>query len=77
MNKIIIKSAINLKLFTIVITYHLSMNHAILSKLVDELKNIFSLLKMNLYLFIKKYNYFMEKIILNKMKYILKHLIIY
>jgi len=58
MNKIIIKSAINLKLFTIVITYHLSMNPAILSKLVDELKNIFSLLKMNLYLFIKKIQLF-------------------
>ena len=58
MNKIIVKSAINLKLFAIVITYHLSMNPAILSKLVDELKNIFSLLKMNLYLFIKKIQLF-------------------
>ena len=58
MNKVIIKSAINLKLFTIVITYHLSMNPAILSKLIDELKNIFSLSKMNLYLFIKKIQLF-------------------
>jgi TFIIF-interacting CTD phosphatase-like protein len=58
MNKIIIKSAINLKLFTIVITYHLSMNPTILTKLVEELKNIFSLLKMNLYLFIKKIQLF-------------------
>ena len=58
MNKVIIKSAINLKLFTIVITYHLSMKPAILSKLIDELKNIFSLSKMNLYLFIKKIQLF-------------------
>ena len=58
MNKVIIKSAINLKLLTIVITYHLSMNPAILSKLIDELKNIFTLSKMNLYLFIKKIQLF-------------------
>ena len=58
MNKVIIKSAINLKLFTIVITYHLSMNPALLGKLIDELKNIFSLSKMNLYLFIKKIQLF-------------------
>ena len=62
MNKIIIKSAVNLKLFTIVITYHLSMNPAILNKLVDELKNIFSLLKINLYLFIKKIQLFYGEI---------------
>ena len=58
MNKVIIKSAINLKLLAIVITYHLSMNPAILSKLIDELKNIFTLSKMNLYLFIKKIQLF-------------------
>ena len=58
MNKIIIKSAINLKLFAIVITYHLSMNPELLSKLVDELKNIFALSKLNLYLFIKKIQLF-------------------
>ena len=58
MNKVIIKSAINLKLLSIVITYHLSMNPVFLNKLVDELKNIFSLCKMNLYLFIKKIQLF-------------------
>ena len=58
MNKIIIKSALNLKLLTIVITYHLSMNPNLLTKLVDELKNIFALSKMNLYLFIKKIQLF-------------------
>ena len=58
MNKVIIKSAINLKLFTIVITYHLSMNPEFLVKLVDELKNIYTLSKLNLYLFIKKIKLF-------------------
>ena len=42
MNKVIIKSSINLKLFAIIITYHLSLNPALLNKLIKELKNIFS-----------------------------------
>ena len=58
MNKVIIKSSINLKLFTIIITYHLSLNPALLNKLIKELQNIFSLLKINLYLFIKKIQLF-------------------
>ena len=53
-NRLIIQSAINLKLFIIMITYHLSLNPNLLLKLIDELKFIFSLLKQNLYLFIKK-----------------------
>ena len=57
-NKTIIQSAINLKLFAIIITYHLSMNPVLLTKLLDELKEIFSLAKMNLYLFIKKIQLF-------------------
>ena len=52
--KILIQSAINLKLFTIVITYHLSMNIRMLSDVLLYLKNIYSLLKLNLYLLIKK-----------------------
>ena len=52
--RILIQSAINLKLFTIVITYHLSMNVHMLSDVLLYLKNIYSLLKLNLYLFIKK-----------------------
>ena len=58
MNKIIIKSAINLELLTIVITYHLSLNPVLLNKLIKELKNIISLAKINLYLFIKKIQLF-------------------
>ena len=36
------------------ITYHLSLNQNLFLKMVEELKFIFSLLKQNLYLFIKK-----------------------
>ena len=36
------------------ITYHLSLNQNLILKLLDDLKLIFSLLKQNLYLFIKK-----------------------
>jgi hypothetical protein len=58
MNKVIIRSAINLELFTIVIIYHLSLNPVLLNKLINELKNIISLAKKNLYLFIKKIQLF-------------------
>ena len=57
-NKVIIKSAINLILYTIIISYHLSMNPSYLKKLNKKLKNIFSLCKLNLYLFIKKIQLF-------------------
>ena len=53
-NRLIIQSAINLKLFIIMITYHLSLNPNLLIKLLDDLKFIYSSLKQNLYLFIKK-----------------------
>ena len=56
--RILIQSAINLKLFTIVMTYHLSMNIRMLSDVLLHLKNIYSLLKLNLYLFIKKLQIF-------------------
>ena len=58
MNKVIIKSAINLILYTIIILYHSSLNPAFLKKLNQKLKNIFSLSKLNLYLFIKKIQLF-------------------
>ena len=57
-NRIIIQSAINLNLLTIMITYHLSINPTIIINLLDDLKIIYSLLKQNLYLFIKKMNIF-------------------
>ena len=52
--RILIQSAINLKLLTIVMTYHLSMNLNMLSEINIFLKNIYFLLKNNLYLLIKK-----------------------
>ena len=69
-NRIIIQSAINLKLFIIMITYHLSINPPMIIKLLDDLKLIYSLLKQNLYLLIKKLNIFYgEAFILQNEKY--------
>ena len=62
MNKVIIKSAINLQLFSIIIAYHLSINPSLLNKLLNEIKKIFSLSKNNLFLFVKKIElYYGEK----------------
>ena len=62
MNKVIIKSAINLQLFSIIISYHLSLNPALLNKLLNELKNILNLTKINLFLFVRKIQiYYGEK----------------
>ena len=61
-NKVIIKSAINLQLFSIIIGYHLSINPSLLKKLLNEIKVIFSLSKNNLFLFVKKIElYYGEK----------------
>ena len=57
-NRIVIQSAINLELFIIMVTYHLSINPPMIIHLLDDLKIIYSLLKQNLYLFIKKLNIF-------------------
>ena len=58
MNKVIIKSATNLILYTIIVSYHLSLNLSFLNKLSRKLKKIFLKLKLNLYLFIKKIQLF-------------------
>ena len=69
-NRIIIQSAINLKLFIIMITYHLSMNPSMIIKLLNDLKYIFSQLKQNLYLFIKKlYIFYGEAFIMQNEMY--------
>ena len=57
-NRILIQSAINLKLLTIVMIYHLSMNLNMLLEISIFLKNIFTLLKNNLYLLIRKIQIF-------------------
>ena len=53
-NKIVIESANNLTLLTIIITYHLSIMKEILKEVISMVLNILSLLKLNLYLIVKK-----------------------
>ena len=53
-NKIVIESANNLTLLTIIITYHLSIMKEILKEVINNIINILSLLKLNLYLKVKK-----------------------
>ena len=52
-NKIIIESACNLTFFALIITYHLSLTKDILKNVIYMIINIFTLLKMNLYLYAK------------------------
>ena len=64
--KIIIDSASNLTLLSIIITYHLSLNRDILKEVINIIINIFSLIKTNLFLNVKKIqiyfgNSFVEK----------------
>ena len=59
-NKIIIHSGNNLLLLTIIITYHLSINPKMLENLLDDMKYVFSLLKINFLLFIKKIEIYYE-----------------
>ena len=53
-HKIVIESATNLTFLAIIITYHLSLLKDILKEITDVVINIFSLLKINLYLSVKK-----------------------
>ena len=53
-NRIVIKSAFNLNLYIIMITYHLSLNSSMLAKIIILIKQIFNLLKMNLFLLIRQ-----------------------
>ena len=53
-NRIIIKSAFNLNLYIIMITYHLSLNPSMLVKVILLLRQIYTLLKKNLFLIIRK-----------------------
>lgn len=54
LNRIVIKSAFNLNLFVIILTYHLSLNSSMLGTVIILLKKMYELLKMNLFLFIRK-----------------------
>jgi hypothetical protein len=53
-NRIIIKSAFNLNLFMVLIIYHLSLNPSMLIRVILLLRKIFEILKINLFLLIRK-----------------------
>ena len=53
-NQLIIKSAFNLHLFIVIITYDLSSNQIILNKVINLLKRIYFLLKTNYFLIISQ-----------------------
>jgi Dullard-like phosphatase family protein len=50
----IIQSSVNLTLFSIIVTYHLSLNKYIFKQVIEKVKNFFVLLKLNLYLYVKQ-----------------------
>ena len=74
--KIIIDSANNLTLLSIIITYHLSLNKDILKDVINIIINILKLLKINLYLNVKKIQIFFGNTFVEKSNFISKHLII-
>ena len=57
-NRIIINSGNNLLLFSIVVLYHLSLNTKMLKDLLDDMKYIFSLLKINYFFIVKKIEFY-------------------
>lgn len=70
-NKLIIKSSINLKLFMLMLIFHLALNPFILIKVIDNIKIIFEFLIQNFYLFVKKYYiYYGEMFILQNEQYL-------
>ena len=57
-NKIIITSANNLLFFSVMVLYHLSLNQKMLMNLLDDMKYIFSLLKINFFFLVKKIEFY-------------------
>ena len=70
--KIIIHSANNLTLLSIIITYHLSLNKDILKDILNIIINILTLLKTNLYLNVKKIQIFFGNTFVEKNKFYFK-----
>ena len=70
--KIIIDSANNLTLLSILITYHLSLNRDILKQIINIVVNILSLLKTNLYLNVKKIQIFFGNTFIEKNNFYFK-----
>ena len=63
-NQIIIKSSFNLSLFTCLILYHLLINLSIITKVILLIRRIFGIIKINLFLIIRKIEiYFGEEFI--------------
>ena len=71
-NKIIIESANNLTLLSIIVTYHLSINKDILKEILNTIINIFSLLKINLYLNVKKIQIYFGNIFVERNNFYFK-----
>ena len=70
-NRIIIKSAFNLNLFMVLIIYHLSLNPSMLLQLILLMRKIFEILKINLFLLIRKIEiYFGEEFCLKNEIYL-------
>ena len=65
-NHIIIHTAFNLILYMLIITYHLSLNPNMIVKFILLLKKIFKLLKINLYLFVRKIELYFGDIFCSK-----------
>ena len=53
-NKILINSGHNLFLFSVMVLYHLSLNQKMYTNLIDDIKYIFDLIKLNFFFLIKK-----------------------
>ena len=53
-NRLVVKSAFNLNLFIVILTYHLSLNPTMINKVILLLRKIYELIKMNLFLLIRK-----------------------
>ena len=70
--KIIIDSANNLTLLSIIITYHLSLNKDILKDVINIIINILKLLRINLYLNVKKIQIFFGNTFVEKNKFYFK-----
>ena len=76
-NRIIIKSAVNLNLFMILILYHLSLNPSMLFDVIIFLRKIFNIFKINLLLIFRKIEIYYGEAFCIKNKIFLKNINIF
>ena len=76
-NRIIIKSAVNLNLFMILILYHLSLNPSMLFDVIIFLRKIFNIFKINLLLIFRKIEIYYGEAFCIKNKILLKNINIF